>query len=109
MTTGTSTPTFDAPTTGDRERTVRWLAAVLSLSVGAVHFGYAPHHLADDWAHGWFFMVVAAYQCLFAILIVARPRRWVWASAILVNLGVIATWVVSRTVGLPVGPEALRS
>lgn len=93
----------------DRDRTVRWLAAALSLSVGAVHFGYAPHHLADDWAHGWFFMVVAAYQCLFAVLIVARPRRWVWASAVLVNLAVIATWVVSRTVGLPVGPEALRA
>jgi hypothetical protein len=74
-----------------------------------VHFGYAPHHLADDWAHGWFFMAIAAYQCLFAVLIVARPRRWLWASAIVVNSGIIATWLVSRTVGLPFGPEALRS
>ena len=93
----------------DRDRTVRWLAAVLSLTVGAVHFGYAPHHLADDWAHGWFFMAIAGYQCLFAVLIVARPRRWVWASAIVVNLGIIATWLVSRTIGLPFGPDALRS
>ena len=93
----------------DRGQTVRWLAAILSLTAGAIHFGYAPHHLADDWAHGWFFMVIAAYQCLFAVLIVARPRRWVWASAIVVNTGIIATWLVSRTVGLPFGPEALRS
>ena len=97
-----------SPGLSDRDRTVRWLAAVLSLTAGAVHFGYAPHHLADDWAHGWFFVAIAAYQCLFAILIVARPRRWVWASAIIVNLGIIATWLVSRTVGLPFGPEALR-
>ena len=99
----------DGPGLSDRDQTVRWLAAILSLTAGAIHFGYAPHHLSEDWAHGWFFMVTAAYQCLFAVLIVARPRRWVWASAIVVNTGIIATWVVSRTVGLPVGPEALRS
>ncbi len=97
------------PGHSDRDRTVRWLAAILSLTAGAVHFGYAPHHLADDWAHGWFFMLIAAYQCLFAVLVVARPRRWLWASAIVVNAGIIATWLVSRTVGLPFGPEALRS
>lgn len=99
----------DGPGLADRDRTVRWLAAVLSLTAGAVHFGYAPHHLTEDWAHGWFFVAIAAYQCLFAVLIVARPRRWVWASAIVVNLGIIATWLVSRTVGLPFGPEALRT
>ncbi|MSZ93322.1 MAG: hypothetical protein F2584_04465, partial [Actinobacteria bacterium] len=90
----------------DRDLNVRWLAAVLSLTTGAVHFGYAPHHLSEDWAHGWFFLLIAAYQCAFAVLIVARPRRWVWASAIIVNVGIIATWVVSRTVGLPFGPQA---
>ncbi len=93
----------------DRELTVRWLAAVLSLTVGAVHFGYAPHHLADDWAHGWVFLAIAAYQCSFALLIVARPRRWVWASAIVVNVAILATWVVLATVGLPFGPEALQT
>jgi hypothetical protein len=97
------------PGRSDRDRTVRWLAAVLSLTAAAVHFGYAPHHLTEDWAHGWFFLLVAAYQSLFAILVVARPRKWLWASAIGVNLGVLATWVVSRTAGLPIGPDALRS
>jgi len=93
----------------DRDLTVRWLAAVLSLTVGAVHFGYAPHHLADDWAHGLVFLAIAAYQCSFALLIVARPRRWVWASAIVVNVAIITTWIVLATVGLPFGPEALQT
>jgi len=97
------------PGHSDRDRTFRWLAAVLSLSVGAVHFGYAPRHLAADWAHGWFFLAVAGYQCFFALAIMARPRRWIWVSAVLVNLLVIATWLVVRTVGLPFGPENLRS
>lgn len=91
------------------EHTVRWLVAVLSATVGAVHFGYAPHHLSDDWAHGWFFLLLGAYQVAFAVLLVARPRRWLWWSAIVVNLGTIATWTLSRTVGLPFGPQDLRN
>jgi hypothetical protein len=88
---------------------VRWIAAVFSATAGAVHLGYAPHHLEEDWAHGWFFIAVGAAQVAFAILFVNRPRRWVWVTAIALNLGVTVTWVLSRTVGLPVGPEALRS
>jgi hypothetical protein len=93
----------------DASTTVRWLAAVLSATVGAVHFGYAPHHLSEDWAHGWFFLLLGAYELTFAVLIVTRPRRWLWASALVVGVGSVAVWVVSRTVGLPFGPEALRT
>jgi hypothetical protein len=96
------------PLGGDRDRTVRWLAASFSATVAAVHFGYAPHHLQDDWAHGWFFVLIGAFQVVFAITIVSRPRRWLWWSAIVVNSAIIATWVTSRTSGLPFGPEALR-
>jgi hypothetical protein len=85
------------------------LAAVLSAAAGAVHLGYAPHHLDEDWAHGWFFVAVGAAQIAFAVLVVARPRPWLWRSALVLNAFVIVTWAVSRTVGLPVGPEALRT
>jgi hypothetical protein len=84
------------------------LAAVLSAAAGAVHLGYAPHHLAEDWAHGWFFILVGAAQLTFAVLVVARARPWLWRSAIVLNALVLVTWAVSRTVGLPVGPQALR-
>ena len=103
------TPDASRSVGADRDHTVRWLAAVLSLTAAAVHIGYAPHHLSEDWAHGWFFLLIGAYQALFAVLIVARPRRWLWWSAIVINLGILATWVVSRTVGLPFGPQQLRS
>lgn len=96
------------PAPGERERTVRWLAATLSVVAGAVHFGYAPHHLEEDWAHGWFFIGLGAFQLLFALAIVGRARRWVWSIAIAVNLAALITWIVSRSAGLPFGPEALR-
>ena len=85
------------------------LAAVLSAAAGAVHLGYAPHHLSEDWAHGWFFVIVGAAQIAFAVVVVARPRPWVWRSALVLNALIVATWAVSRTVGLPFGPEALRT
>jgi hypothetical protein len=88
---------------------VRVAAAVLAAVAGAVHLGFAPHHMEEDWAFGWFFVAVGALQLAFAVLVLARPRRWVWWAGLLVNLGVIATWALSRTVGLPVGPEALRT
>lgn len=100
------TPTDEVD--GDRDRTVRWLAAVFAVTAGAVHFGYAPHHLEGDWAHGWFFVLIGAFQMLFALAIVSRPRTWVWWSAIVVNAAIIATWTLSRTAGLPFGPEPLR-
>ena len=87
---------------------LRWTVAALSLTAAVVHFGFAPAHLAEDWAHGWFFLAIGWFQVAFAVLIVTRPRRWVWAAGLLVNLGIIATWAVSRTAGLPFGPTALR-
>jgi len=87
---------------------VRWLAAAMSVASAAIHYGYAPHHLQEDWAHGWFFVIIATAQLGFAFLVVTRPTRLLWALATLLNVGIIGTWIVSRTSGLPFGPEALR-
>ncbi len=84
------------------------LAATFSVAAGAVHLGYAPHHLSEDWAHGWFFVAIAAFQLAFGVLVVARPRPWLWRAALIVNVAIVVTWAVSRTSGLPFGPEALR-
>jgi hypothetical protein len=88
---------------------VRWFAAALSVASAAIHYGYAPHHLQEDWAHGWFFILTATAQLGFAFIIVTRPSRWLWTLAALLNIGMIGTWIVSRTAGLPFGPEALRT
>jgi hypothetical protein len=88
---------------------VRWLAAALSVASAAIHYGYAPHHLQADWAHGWFFVLIATAQLGFAFLVVTRPTRLLWFLGAVLNIGIIGTWVVSRTVGLPFGPQVLRN
>ena len=108
-----STPTAEATASAshggtDLDTYLRVTVAVFSLTAAAIHFGFAPAHLAEDWAHGWFFLTIAWLQAAFAVLIVTRPRRWVWASGLVLNAGIIATWTVSRTAGLPFGPVALQ-
>jgi hypothetical protein len=81
------------------------LLSAAALGAGLLHAAFAPGHFAEDWAHGLFFAVVAWLQLLLAVALFARLRRWIFAAGLL-NLAVIAVWVVSRTVGVPFGPNA---
>ena len=81
------------------------LLSAAALGAGLLHAAFAPGHFAEDWAHGLFFAVVAWLQLLLAVGLFARPRRWVFGAGLL-NAVVIVTWVVSRTSGLPFGPNS---
>jgi hypothetical protein len=63
----------------------------------------APSHLGESAVEGTGFVVAAWAQVALAVLVVARPRRWVLGAVIGANVALIATWAVSRTVGLPFG------
>jgi surface polysaccharide O-acyltransferase-like enzyme len=85
---------------------LRAAVAVLMLATAWVHVAYHESHWDQWWAYGAFFLVVGVAQALFALLILARPRPWVAAAGIAGTLAVIGMYVVSRTVGVPVGPHA---
>lgn len=53
-----------------------------------------------------FFSVVAAAQLVWGVVSMAEAPRWWLAVGAAGNLVVVITWVVSRTVGLPVGEYA---
>ena len=53
-----------------------------------------------------FFSVVAAAQLVWGVVSMAEAPRWWLALGAAGNLVVVATWVVSRTVGLPLGDYA---
>lgn len=90
------------------DKCLRWVVATFSFTTAAIHFAYTPAHLGEDWAHGLFFLMIGWVAVVFGILVLVRPRRWVWAGGLLLNLGIFVTWAVSRSSGLPFGPTALR-
>ena len=89
-----------------RPATTLALAAALSLAVAWVHVAYAAPHLRQWWAYGAFFIAAGAGQALFAPLILRRPRPWLVLAGIAGNVAIVGMYVMSRTVGPPLGPHA---
>jgi hypothetical protein len=85
---------------------LRAAVAVLTLAAAWVHLAYLESHWDQWWAYGAFFLVVGVAQGLFAVLILAWPRPWVAVAGIAGTLAVIGLYVLSRTIGMPVGPHA---
>jgi hypothetical protein len=81
------------------------LLGAATLGTALLHAAFAPGHWAETWSHGLFFAVVAWLQLALAVAIVAHPSRRVFALATL-NILVIATWAISRTIGAPFGPNS---
>jgi hypothetical protein len=81
----------------------RWTAAIALVGAGIIHFAYAPVHLDEELSHGLFFLVTGWAQLALAVALATRvrPRRLWLGATVLVSLGAVATWVVSRTVGVP--------
>ncbi len=82
------------------------IGAFMLLAAGLAHLSAAPAHFAEWWLFGVLFLLAAALQVGLAVALVRRPSRAVLASAVTVSLGLVVTWVWSRTSGLPFGLEA---
>ncbi len=97
--------------TDDRRRVlplspIALLLAVVSLGAATLHFGFASARFEQYWAYGAFFAGVAWLQLAWAFAVLARPSRRVLATGAVLNGAVVAVWVLSRTVGVLVGPQA---
>jgi uncharacterized membrane protein YgcG len=80
--------------------------ALASLAAGAINIAAAATVGRDSAQNLAFFVVVAVAQLVWGAVALARAPRWWLALGAVGNLVVVATWVVSRTVGLPVGEYA---
>jgi hypothetical protein len=86
--------------------TLRVGLAVVSIGAAVIHFGVIAQHMNEWWLTGTFFVVVALFQLAWALAVLARPSPPLYLMGAIVNALVVITWIVSRTVGVPVGPEA---
>ena len=79
-------------------------AALLAFGAALIHLAVAPEHLREWAPFGVFFLTIGSIQIVLAVELLARPTRRLALSLILINVGLLALWYTSRTVGLPIGP-----
>jgi hypothetical protein len=87
---------------------LRAVVTATLVGAGAIHAAQAPHHLAEWWAAGMTFVVLAAGQAALGVATTVRTDRRLRLLTQVVSLATIGLWAVSRAIGLPVGPEAGR-
>jgi hypothetical protein len=93
----------------DRDRNpARVLSAIslASIAAGAINIAAAATVGRGSAVNLAFFVAVAAAQLAWGAAALARAPQWWLALGAAGNLVVVATWVLSRTAGLPAGPEA---
>lgn len=80
-------------------------ASAFSGGAAVIHFAAMKSHFDEYWLFGVFFLVVAIAQAVTALALLIRPPRPFLIAVIAGNAAVIVVWIVSRTGGLPLGPE----
>ena len=81
------------------------VTALASTGAATIHAAIAPEH-TNWWASVVFFAAFAAFQFGWALYVVLRrPAPLVLVLGAAVNLAALATWVMSRTAGMPFGPH----
>jgi hypothetical protein len=85
---------------------LRFAVAVASAGAATIHFAVIDQHVAEYWLFGVFFAAVGLTQLGWVVAVVNNPTRTVYVVGALGNALIAATWVISRTTGLPFGPAA---
>ena len=87
-----------------------WLGHAIALSAiaGFIHILATPSHFEEWVGYGLFFIIAAAAQAIYAVMLLFKgPERRLLYAGIIGNGLIIALYLVTRTVGVPVfGPEA---
>jgi hypothetical protein len=87
----------------DAVRIVAWL----SLAAGAIHAIATIDHFSHWWLYGAFFLALTYGQVLWGVALLRKPvSERVLRIGARANLAICAVWLYSRTVGVPIGPEA---
>lgn len=82
------------------------IASVAAAGSALVHFAIAPEHFAEWWGFGLFFVLCAEVQLGWALLLGRIRSNRMLAVGLVGSLALVAVWALSRSSGLPFGPEA---
>ncbi len=83
------------------------LIAGVSVATGVIHAKALIDHASHYWLFGVFFGALTYIQVLWGVQLYRRPDdRRLFGPIAVMSLGVVAIWLLSRTVGIPIGPWA---
>jgi len=88
-----------------RDETILVLVAALAFVGGLIHVGAAVEHWREFHLYTLVFSCFAALQATWALLLLRGASRRVLLLGCALQLGIVVLWVISRTVGVPIGPE----
>lgn len=101
-----SRPEPSAPLDG-RSPNLRVAAAGL-VAAAAIHALVIPEHFREYLLFGLFFAGLMAAQLVLAVMITHRPNHRMVRSIAVGSAWVVVLWMVSRTSGIPIGPDSWR-
>ena len=100
---GASRSTTDQP---EFSLSIRSLLAGFSVAAGAIHLVMVGAHAEASTLDGLQFALAGWFQVILAFWLFTKPGKLPLVLNLVVNLGLIAAWAVSRTTGLPWGAHA---
>jgi hypothetical protein len=80
-------------------------SAVLTLGAAAIHAAVIGDHFEESGLFGTFFVLATLLQLGWAAGVFIVPSRALVVLGAAGNTAIILVWILSRTSGLPVGPE----
>lgn len=81
-----------------------WLLVLASLVAAVVHAKVAPEHFHEWVGYGAFFLATTLAGIGYAVWVLTRPARWLYAAAIVANIAIVALWLTTRLIEVPMGP-----
>ncbi len=79
--------------------------AVASEIAGLIHLAFVREHLHEYVPFGLFFLASGLFQIVWAVMVFSPRSRAFFAIGLVANAGTAILWAISRTAGLPIGPE----
>jgi hypothetical protein len=83
-----------------------FVAAAFSAVAALIHGLVAPEHFHEARIYGTFFAVSTVGQLAWSVLAVTRNDKWLPAVGLVGNAACVLLWAVTRSIGIPLGPEA---
>ena len=82
--------------------------AALSLACSGMHAWVCREHFQEWVVYGIFFLCASTLQAGWSVLILVRPSATLLLAGVAGNAAVVVTYAISRSVGIPFGPDAYR-